>query len=150
MKTLYSLVLLITLSSCDNEVATDIVTPATSIKTEIYKSTDDSFQSNFYLKLENETVNLFGWYTSISQDTIYYKTENQLEKYPDDQKILRIDNLEFSRTKTTLNKLDHFKSDTTIKVDYCSSHSSFHFDETIKNRIKSKAVKHSYCSRSDL
>jgi|GEM_PF-3210278 len=134
-----SLLTLILLSGCNIQSTSQV---------EIYRSTENSFQKDFYLEIENDLVNVFGWELTSENDTIYYKSSGELDKKDVGVTSFELETYELTRVKTSETNLNDFKEETGLK-NALFFHSSFFGKKYSEGSMKLQAVKHIYYDRVD-
>ena len=74
----------------------------------VYRSTEESFQADFYLIIEGEQATIYGWEAFNESDTIYYRSISTLGGYWDDKFSIRLDTFEQTRTKNHYFQFERF------------------------------------------
>lgn len=67
MKILVKLLVILALGACNKVTKPDRMDISAN-QAEIYRSTKDSFQQDFYLKIEKEKATIYGWEIVIKQN----------------------------------------------------------------------------------
>jgi hypothetical protein len=111
----------------------------------IFESGKLSFRTNYFLKVERDSVTLFGWETLIDKDTIYFKSTSK----NDIKQGLVFNNFKFSKYKMTDKNIDSFTSQTNIKIEQFVLYRHFFNFQVIDSRISILATKDTYHSRAD-
>lgn len=122
----------------------------TNLPYELYRSSESSFQANFFLKIEAEKSTIYGWEITPNNDTIYYRSECKSEESNHEEIRLRLEKYELTRIKLNENNLEEFIEDTTLETSaILFFHNSFFGKQSSDNLIQLQAVKHIYDSRAD-
>ena len=148
MKTWVTLLVLVLLMSCGNGIKPD-KSEIASNKSEVYRSSDDSFQKDFYLKIEDEKATIYGWDVSTEKDTIYYRSICKLEEDSTDGIQITLKNYQFTEVKVREENLNDFKVNEELSLDNLGEYSSFWGEKKADGSFHFLAVKHIYHSRAD-
>jgi len=98
----FALIIAITFSSCKT----------TNDRSEnYYKSTSNSFKSDFFLILDEKYATIYGWEVLLNKDTIYYKSKGVLKKSANEKLRIRFDKYEVSKKSFNRQNLNKFKND---------------------------------------
>lgn len=135
----------------------------TKLSDGIYKSDENSYRQNFYLKIAGDSATLFGWEPVYElkerinnkttpefaiKDTIYYRTST---KFLIDKKgsfSLKFNNYELSHTPIMKDDIDGFVQDKKIQFETFGLHN--YFDGIISDiKLIVTATKDIYDSRGD-
>lgn len=135
----------------------------TKLSAGIYMSAENSYRQHFYLKIDGDSMTLFGWEPVYQlkdtinnetspeftvKDTIYYKTTT---KFLIDEKgsfSLKFDRYELSHYPITKDNIDGFVQDNKIRFDTFGLHNSF--DGIVSDtKLLVTATKDIYDSRAD-
>jgi hypothetical protein len=159
MKPFFIIISLILITfSCVNENSDNLNNPVELIPSEfdpdsryeLYRSTEESFQTDFFLKIEGENVTVYGWADTPLNDTVYYRVITEVNQMDSIKMRIKLENHELSAIKTTENNIDQFQEDTTLDYgSYILFHSSFFGKKTSAKIIQMQAVKHIYFGRAD-
>jgi hypothetical protein len=144
------LIIIFTFFSCNERtkaVLNEIDKSAPQIK--VYKSNNDSFRKDFFIKIEDEKAIVYGWFVNASKDTIYYRSKSKLEKGKEGKIKISLEKYELTKTRLTKENLDHFKNDTKLNLPEFSTYSSFIGQVSSKDLYKLNAFKQTYFSRFD-
>jgi hypothetical protein len=80
----YNLLVVIAFASCSEAMeeggTKKTQKPIADIEVEIYRSTEDSYQRNFFLKINGDSSTFYGWEINDNSDTIYYRSITKVEK----------------------------------------------------------------------
>ncbi|MFK7970317.1 MAG: hypothetical protein AB8F95_08120 [Bacteroidia bacterium] len=136
----------------------------------IYRSTDGSFQKDFYLKIGTETATIFGWLeventvffdllndedsANMRQvkacDTVYYKSECDLEIEDNGRISFSLEDFSFSTQSVNQHNLGFFEPDNGLcYLPVFFLHSSFFSEKEAEDSLVFLAVKHLYSGRAD-
>lgn len=110
-----------------------------------YASSLNSFRTNYSLKVDKDSVTLFGWETTIDKDTIYFKST--CKKHSIDR--LTFTNFHFTKFKVNPGSLENFIAEPNIKMEIFLLHRYLFNFEVINKKIVLLATKDSYDSRAD-
>ena len=145
MKIYLTILSILALTSCNNEIKPDKASESEN-QVEIYQSTENSFQKDFYLMIEDENVCVNGWEVTKENDTIYYKSNGKLEIDSAGTFRISLERCEYSRVKA-----DHFDGCTNkiLKSSTFSIHNGYTGKKINDNSFEFLAVKSFYLGRAD-
>ena len=111
----------------------------------IYKSSNESFGTNWYLIVKGEQLCLFGWELSTENDTLYFRSTAEFNR----NRNITFNTFEFQKERITEENLKDFKPNDNLKID---SFFMYRYLVDIKEEngeISFSATKDIYDSRAD-
>ena len=118
---------------------------------DIYASSEDSFQQDFFLQMDTSVAIIYGWCLSRGgKDTLYYRSKSKIERKYDGNMSINLKQYDVTRTKTTLTNLNQFSSDWNLAAgDVSRAHTGFISTNQPDSTIEFRAVKLVYAGRFD-
>lgn len=110
-----------------------------------YKSSNDSYRTNYFLIVSGEEITLFGWETTFENDTIYFRSTAKR----DSKKKITFKTFEFQQERLTEDNLKDFEPDNNLDIDSFLLHRYLSDIEESNGEINLKATKDVYDSRVD-
>lgn len=110
-----------------------------------YASSGSSFRTNYFLMVERDSVTLFGWETTIANDTIYFKSTCKNSS----ANSLTFTVFKFTKSKLNQNNFQDFISEPDLSVESFLLHKYLFNFEIVGKKILLAATKDSYDSRAD-
>ncbi len=113
-----------------------------------YKSSDDSFRSNFFLEVKGLEFTFYGWETTIDGDTIYFRTRSNA--YLEGTPYCGFEEFEYSSKKIDIRNLSSFDVNLQSEdLEMIFPHTFFVEIEWTQSKIDLLAGKDIYHSRAD-
>jgi hypothetical protein len=110
-----------------------------------YMSSNESYRTNYYLVVETNQLTLYGWETTMENDTIYFRSTSLFES----NSSVTFKEFEFQKEPFTSGNLLDFKADIALEVESFLLHKYLMNITESNGEISLLATKDIYCSRAD-
>lgn len=111
----------------------------------IYLSSNESYRSNYFLVVESSQLTLYGWETTMENDTLFFRSTSSLES----NNSVTFDNFEFQKEAINEENIMDFKADIALNVESFLLHKYLMNITESNGEISLLATKDIYCSRAD-
>lgn len=110
-----------------------------------YESSNESYRANYFLSINDEEVTLFGWETTVENDTIYFRSTTRFNS----NNHLTFNEFEFQKEEITGKNLNTFEADNNLKMEPFFIHRYFMDLKESNGQISLIATKDAYDNRAD-
>jgi hypothetical protein len=110
-----------------------------------YMSSDESYRNNYFLVVESDQLTLYGWETTMENDTLYFRSTTAFESNSN----VTFTNFEFQKEAINEENIMDFKADNALEVESFLLHKYLINISESNGEISLIATKDIYCSRAD-